>query len=78
MPHLAEFVVSVHTGTRLPEQYSIDWIQVRLKRKAIELSKTRNRQKRTVHLNADATAAIESLRHPGSTPDRSGVPPRVR
>lgn len=63
--HLAEFVVSVHTGMRLSEQYSTDWTQVHLKRKAIELSRTKNGQKRTVHLNADALSAIESLRRPG-------------
>jgi site-specific recombinase XerD len=63
--HLAEFVVSVHTGMRLSEQYSTDWTQVHLKRKAIELSRTKNGHKRTVHLNADALSAIESLRRPG-------------
>jgi integrase len=63
--HLAEFVVSVHTGMRLSEQYSTDWAQVHLKRKAIELSRTKNGSGRTVHLNADALAAIESLRRPG-------------
>jgi integrase len=66
--HLAEFVVSVHTGMRLTEQYTTEWNQVHSKRKTIELNKTKNGQKRTVNLNADALAAIESLRRPEQRP----------
>jgi site-specific recombinase XerD len=35
--HLAEFVVSTHTGMRLSEQYTIDWTQVHTDRRAIDL-----------------------------------------
>jgi integrase len=66
--HLAEFVVSIHTGMRLSEQYSCAWSQVHLDRRTIELTKTKNGSARTVHLNSDAVAAIESLRHPGQRP----------
>ena len=62
--HLAEFVVSVHTGMRLSEQYTCTWSQVHLDRRTIELSKTKNGSARTVHLNSDAVEAIESLRQP--------------
>jgi integrase len=62
--HLAEFVVSVHTGMRLSEQYTCMWSQVHLDRKTIELTKTKNGSARTVHLNSDAVGAIESLRRP--------------
>lgn len=62
--HLAEFVVSVHTGMRLSEQYTCTWSQVHLDRRTIELTKTKNGSARTVHLNSDAVAAIESLRRP--------------
>jgi integrase len=62
--HRAEFVVSVHTGMRLTEQYSCKWSQVDLDRRAIELPKTKNSSPRTVHLNADAVAAIKSVRKP--------------
>jgi len=62
--HLAEFVVSVHTGMRLSEQYSCTWSQVNLDRRTIELTKTKNGSARAVHLNSDAVAAIESLRRP--------------
>ena len=60
--HLAEFVVSVHTGMRLSEQYTCTWSQVHLDRRTIELTKTKNGSARTVHLNSDAIAALESLR----------------
>jgi integrase len=62
--HLAEFVVSVHTGMRLSEQYTCTWSQVHLDRRTIDLTKTKNGSARTVHLNSDTVAAIESLRLP--------------
>ena len=62
--HLAEFVVSVHTGMRLSEQYSCTWSQVNIDSKTIELTKTKNGSARTVHLNSDAVQAIQSLRLP--------------
>ncbi len=62
--HLAEFVVSVHAGMRLTEQYTCAWSQVHLDRRTIEMTKTKNGSARTIHLNSDAVAAIESLRHP--------------
>jgi integrase len=60
--HFAEFVVSVHTGMRLSEQYSITWSQFHPDRKTIELDKTKNGDARTVHLNKVALEAIESVR----------------
>jgi integrase len=66
--HLAEFVVSVHTGMRLSEQYSCTWSQVHFDRRTIELTKTKNGSARTVHLNSDAVAALESLRRPKQRP----------
>jgi site-specific recombinase XerD len=60
--HLPEFVISVNTGMRLSEQYTCSWSQVDKKRRAIDLTETKNGAARTVHLNADAVAAIESVR----------------
>jgi integrase len=54
----------VHTGMRLSEQYSSTWSQVHLDRRTIELTKTKNGSARTVHLNSDAVAAIQSVKHP--------------
>jgi integrase len=62
--HLAEFVVSVHTGMGLSEQYSCTWSQVHFDRRTIELTKTKNGSARPVHLNSDAVAALESVRLP--------------
>jgi integrase len=72
--HQAEFVVSVHTGMRLSEQYSCTWSQVHLDRRTIELTKTKNGSARTVHLNSDAMAAIESLRLPKQRPTDAVFP----
>jgi integrase len=66
--HLAEFIVSVHTGMRLSEQYSCTWSQVHLDRRTIDLTKTKNGSARTVHLNSDAVTAIESLKMAGMRP----------
>ena len=66
--HLPEFVVSVNTGMRLTEQYSATWSQFDESRRAIDLTQTKNGTARTIHLNADALAAIESVRHPGQKP----------
>jgi integrase len=62
--HLVEFIVSVHTGMRLTEQYSCMWSQVDFRRRIIDLTKTKNGSPREIHLNADAMAAIETLRRP--------------
>src|SRR5665213_340972 len=66
--HLPEFVVSVNTGMRLTEQNSATWSQYDESRRAIDLTQTKNGTARTIHLNADALAAIESVRHPGQKP----------
>lgn len=60
--HVAEFVVSVHTGMRLSEQFSAIWKQYDPVRRAIELTETKNGSARTVHLGKVAFEAIESLR----------------
>lgn len=63
--HLAEFVVATHTGMRQSEQYTVEWGQYDSARRTIDLETTKNGDARTVHLNADAIAAIESLRRKG-------------
>lgn len=59
------FIVSCNTGMRLTEHYTVEWNQVDLKRRTIRLNKTKNGSARTVHLNSDAVAAIESLHRKG-------------
>lgn len=63
--HLAEFVISVNTGMRLSEQYSLTWGQVHLDRRTVDLIRTKNGSARTVHLNADSVAAFETIRRKG-------------
>lgn len=63
--HLAEFIISVNTGMRLSEQYSLTWSQVHLDRRTVDLVETKNGSARTVHLNDDSTSAFESLRRKG-------------
>ncbi|MGD0940151.1 MAG: site-specific integrase [Terracidiphilus sp.] len=63
--HLPEFIVSVHSGMRLTEQYSCTWSQMDFRRRIIDLTNTKNGSPRTVHLNGDALAAIESVKRPG-------------
>jgi integrase len=60
--HLAEFIVSIHTGMRLSEQYSVTWSQVDLERRTIRLTDTKNGSARTVLLEANALAAIGPLK----------------
>ena len=46
--HLPEIVISLRTGMRLSEQYSLNWDQVDLTRREINLRKTKNGQPRTI------------------------------
>jgi integrase len=60
--HVSEFVVSVHTGMRLGEQFSTTWGQVHLDRRTIELTDTKNGSHRTVALNTTAHDVLASLK----------------
>jgi integrase len=60
--HAGEFVVSVHSGMRLSEQYTLTWGQVYLDRKLIHLTETKNGSGRDVHLNADALAVLSAMK----------------
>jgi integrase len=60
--HLSEFIVSVHTGMRLSEQYGCTWSQVHFDRKTIELPETKNGHPRTVDLNRISIEALQAVR----------------
>jgi integrase len=66
--HLPEFIVSVHSGMRLSEQYSVTWSQTDLERGTIRLTDSKNGSARTVLLDPDALAAIKSLKGSGQKP----------
>jgi integrase len=52
------FVVSVYTGMRWGEQYSLTWAQVDLKRKVVRLTTTKNGSARNVPLNSVTLDAL--------------------
>jgi integrase len=56
------FILSVYTGMRWGEQYSLVWRQVDLKRKVIRLTKTKNSAARNVPLNSVAVDALTQQR----------------
>jgi integrase len=54
------FVVSVYTGMRWGEQFSLTWNQVDMRRKVIRLTQTKNGSARNVPLNS---VSVEALDH---------------
>lgn len=59
--HLEDFVVSVQSGMRLTEQFTVELSQLDRNRALIRLNDTKNGSKRDVYLNAEALEAIENL-----------------
>jgi len=55
-------LLSIHTGIRMSEQYSLKWSQVDFKRHQLYLPKTKNGDPRDVPLNGTALAALGALR----------------
>ncbi len=65
-------IVSVYTGMRWGEQFSLTWEQVDLKRKVIRLTKTKNGSARNVPLNSIALEALTKQRE--AVPHDAGKP----
>ncbi len=59
--HLPELSVSLGTGMRLSEQYSLTWEQIDFAGKEINLEQTKNRSARTIPMNSDVLQAFEIL-----------------
>ena len=59
--HMEELDISLHTGMRKGEQYSLEWPQVSFRRKRILLEETKNGSSREVPMNKTCTAALERL-----------------
>lgn len=57
--HLDTFLVSLHTGMRLSEQFHLEWSLIDFERKHIDLRKTKNSYPRIIPLNSIALAAFE-------------------
>jgi integrase len=62
LPH---FLLSIHTGMRMGEQYSMRWNQVSFERRQIHLPKTKNGHPRIIPLHTVALTALERLRGEG-------------
>lgn len=60
--HLPELTISLGTGMRLSEQYSLTWGQIDFPRKEINLERTKNGSARTVPMNGDVAKAFEVLK----------------
>jgi integrase len=58
LPH---FLLSVHTGMRLSEQYGLRWRQVDFQLKQIHLPKTKNGKPRHIPLNVIALGALREI-----------------
>jgi integrase len=56
------FIVSVYTGMRWGEQFSLTWSQVDLTRKVIRLTETKNGSARNVPMNSISLAALKEQR----------------
>lgn len=62
-PHyLPAFRISLHTGMRKTEQFTLRWDQVSLDRKTVSLYRTKGKKTRHINLNAIALSAFQSLK----------------
>lgn len=71
--HLPELTISLGTGMRLSEQYSLTWEQIDFARKEINLEQTKNGSARTIPMNSDVRRAFEIL-HEMDKPASSDSP----
>jgi integrase len=60
--HLPELAVSLGTGMRLSEQYSLTWEQIDFTRKEIALERTKNGSARTIPMNSNVVQAFLDLK----------------
>jgi integrase len=59
--HLPELTISLGTGMRLSEQYSLTWDQIDFARKEINSEQTKNGSARTIPMNSDVRQSFEIL-----------------
>lgn len=63
LPH---FLLSIHTGMRMGEQYGLRWNQVDFARRQLHLLRTTNGGPRTIPLNVVALDALKERRERGA------------
>jgi site-specific recombinase XerD len=59
--HLSEFVLALHTGMRLSEQYGMRWTDVSFPLRVLTIPRSKNGSPRHVPLNQSALRALEEL-----------------
>lgn len=75
LPH---FLLSIHTGMRLSEQYGLSWSQVDFDRRQVHLFRTKNGDPRTIPLNQVAVDALMELKAEVTSKRAEPVFPSVR
>jgi integrase len=58
----SHLLLSVHTGIRMSEQYTLEWSQIDFERRQMYLPRTKNGDPRDVPLSRTALSALEQLR----------------
>jgi site-specific recombinase XerD len=73
--HVPAFDLSIHTGVRASEQFSLRWPQIDSDRRILTLPRTKNGKPRHVPLNAVAVEALRTLKeqHEALNPDSPWV-----
>lgn len=75
LPH---FLLSIHTGMRMTEQYGLRWNQVDFERGQVYLDRTKNGHPRTIPLNTIALSALGEMRGEKNRPASAPVFPSAR
>jgi len=75
LPH---FMLSIHTGMRMSEQYGLSWKQVDFERRQLHLFQTKNGDPRTIPLNTIALGALRELQEGQAAPEAELVFPSAR
>lgn len=75
--HQEEFAVSVLSGMRLAEQYTVDWAQVDFERDEINLTATKNGDDRTVSMNSEVKAVLWARKERTKPKRKDKVFPRL-
>lgn len=60
--HQPELTISLGTGMRLSEQYSLTWEQIDFTRREIRLERTKNGSARTIPMNSVVVQAFQTLK----------------
>ena len=73
--HVPAFLLSVHTGLRASEQFSLQWLQIDWQHRILSLPRTKNGNPRHIPLNVIAMEALRNLKkhHDDKNPDSPWV-----